>query len=158
MGDNTVRRVGIVVTLGMFACVSRPELSGSALLLNMQPPPPRFAGSYDFDLLDTVQGRACATRSTSTSEASIYYWFVGADLEKLSPGALTSQSIGAAAFEALKNSPDADSIVVTRVVAEGHGPDKVCATIYGRGIKLRKAGEPSTPDPKSKDDLARPDK
>lgn len=78
-------------------------------------------------------------------------------LEKLSTDALTAHSIGAAAFEALKNSPDADSIVVTRVVAESHGPDKVCTTIYGRAIKLRKANEPSTPDHADEDELARPD-
>lgn len=65
------------------------------------------------------------TSDGSSLEQASIYWFAGAGLEKLSPDALTEHSIGAAAFEALKNSPDADRIVVTRVVAEGHGLDKV---------------------------------
>jgi len=157
MGNNAAIRTGIVIMLAAIGCVPRPEVSGSALALNMQPSPPRFTGAYDFDLLDAVQGRSCVTRSGPGEQASIY-WFAGAGLEKLSPDALTANSIGAAAFEALKNSPDTDSIVVTRVVAEGRGPDKVCTTVYGRAIRLKKASEPSAPDHEHEDDLARPGK
>ena len=157
MGDSAAIRTGIVIMLAMIGCMPRPELSGSALPLNMQPSPPRFVGAYDFDLLEAVQGRACATRPGPGEQASIY-WFAGAGLEKLSPDTLTEHSIGAAAFEALKNSPDADSIVVTRVVAEGHSPDKVCTIVYGRAIRLRKAGEPSAPTHEHEDDLERPGK
>ena len=123
----------------------------------MQPSPsqPRQIGAYDFDLLEAVQGHACVTRSAPGDTSSIY-WFVGANLEKLSPDTLTSSSIGAAAGDALKNSPDADSIVVTRVVAEGHGPDKVCTIVYGRGIRLRKAGEPARRQDEDDDGLANP--
>lgn len=157
MRDNAVIRTGIAILLGMIGCAPKPELSGSALPLNMQPSPPRFIGAYDFDLLDAVQGRSCDTRPGLGDQASLY-WFAGAGLGKLSADDLTEHSIGAAAFEALKNSPDADSIVVTRVVAEGHGPDKVCATVYGRAIKLKKARGSSIPDHVDEDDLVRPDK
>ena len=157
MGNSAVIRTGIAIMLAMIGCAPKPEMSGSALPLNMQPSPPRFVGAYDFDLLDAVQGRSCVTRPSLGDQASIY-WFAGAGLEKLSPDALTEHSIGAAAFEALKNSPDADSIVVTRVVAEGHGPDKVCTTVYGRAIRLKKARKASVPDHEDGDDLARPGK
>lgn len=157
MGDSAVIRTGIAIMLAIIGCAPRPEISGSALPLNMQPRPPRFAGAYDFDLLDAVQGRSCVTRPAPGEQASIY-WFAGAGLENLSPDVLTEHSIAAAAFEALKNSPDADSIVVTRVVTEGHDPDKVCATVYGRAIRLKKASEPSAPAHEDVDDLARPDK
>jgi hypothetical protein len=157
MTDHRLLGVGIVVALGAAGCASTPELSGSALLVNMQPSraPPRLLGAYDFDLLDAVQGRACVVRSAAGDTPSVY-WFVGANLEKLSPDALTSSSIGAAAGDALKNSPDADSIVMTRVVAEGHGPDKVCTMVYGRAIRLKKAGEPTAREHQDEDDLANP--
>lgn len=157
MRDHRVLGVGIILALGTIGCVPRSEISGSALPVNMQPSPPRFAGAYDFDLLDPVQGRACAARSAMGDTPSTY-WFVGANLEKLSLDALTSSSIGAAAAEAVKNSPDSDSIVVTRVVAEGHGPDKVCTTVYGRAIRLKKAGEPTPPEHEDEDGLASPTK
>jgi type IV pilus biogenesis protein CpaD/CtpE len=152
MGDRLV--FAMAAALAASGCASRPEITGSALLLNMQPSSrPRLVGAYDFDLLDAVQGSACATRLAAGSDGAVY-WFVGADLDKLSSDPLTSSSIRAAVFEALKNTPDADSLVVTRVVAEGHGPDKVCAIVYGRAIRLKKAGEPTPSDREDRDGLA----
>jgi len=141
---------GVALVLGLLGCAARPEVNGSALVVNMQPPAPRLLGAYDFDLLDAVQGRSCATRARDGAEASVY-WFTGAGLEKLAPNALTAHAIGAAAFDAVKNTPEADSIVVTRVIAEGHGPDKVCATVFGRAVRLTKAAAHREPDPHDDD-------
>jgi len=121
-----------------------PEVSGSALVVNMQPAPPQFAGAYDFDLLAPVRGDACATRASDGNEASIY-WLRGAGLDKLAPDALTAHAIGAAAFDAMKSAADADTLVVTRVLAEGHGSEKVCATVFGRAVRLTKASTRRTP-------------
>jgi hypothetical protein len=131
--------IGVAMgVLGFTACASKPEISGGALLLNMQPPPPRMAGAYDFELLDAVRGQSCVTRSADGRESSVY-WFFGVPLTRLAPDALTSRAIGAAAFDAMKRTPAADSIVITRVISDGHGPDKVCATVFGRGVRLTKA-------------------
>jgi hypothetical protein len=47
---------------------------------------------------------------------------------------------------------DADTIVVTRVVTEGSA-SKVCAVVYGRGVRLKKAKAPPTkPDPERPDE------
>jgi hypothetical protein len=149
---------GIGIMVVVQACSTRPEVHGSSLPLNMQPArPPRFAGAYDFDLLDAVQGHACITRSDDAGGPPTVYWFAGAELGRASDP-LTNQAIGAAAFDAVKDSPGADSLVITRVLSEGHGPNKVCATVYGRGIKLRKADAPAPQERRSDEgDLAEPD-
>jgi hypothetical protein len=150
-----MRGAGLLVGVGLLGCAARPEVNGSALVVNMQPAPPQFAGAYDFDLLAPVRGEACVTRSSDGAEASIY-WLRGAGLDKLAPDALTAHAIGAAAFDAMKSAADADTLVVTRVLAEGHGPDKVCATVFGRPVRLTKAGArrtPSDPTDRDTDDL-----
>jgi hypothetical protein len=141
----------LAVSVGLGGCATKPEVSGGALVVNMQPAPPQFVGAYDFDLLSPVRGEACATRSSDGAEASIY-WLRGAGLDKLAPDALTAHAIGAAAFDAMKSAADADTLIVTRVLAEGHGPDKVCATVFGRPVRLTKAGARRTPsDPRDSD-------
>jgi len=125
--------------VGSNGCV-HPELSGSGLLVNMQPPPPLFAGAYDFDLLDQVQGKGCANRASLGQPGGVQFWVSGA-LAKVSSDPLTALAINAAAFDAIKTEIDADSIVVTRVISEGHGPDRICAVVYGRAIRLTKAVE-----------------
>jgi hypothetical protein len=148
----------LAVSVSLVGCATKPEVNGSALVLNMQPAPPQFVGAYDFDLRAPVRGEACVTRSNDGGEASIY-WLRGAGLDKLAPDALTAHAIGAAAFDAMKRATDADTLVVTRVLAEGHGPDKVCVTVFGRPIRLTKAGAGGTrSDPKNSDsdDLLQP--
>ena len=145
----------LAVSLGLVGCATKPEVNGSALVVNMQPARPQFVGAYDFDLLAPVHGKACVTRSSDGVEASMY-WLRGADLDKLAPDALTAHAIGAAVFDAMKSTADADTLVVTRVLAEGHGPDKVCATVFGRPVRLTKAGArraPSDPTDRDTDDL-----
>lgn len=142
---------------GLLGCAPRPEVNGSALALNMQPAPPQFAASYDFELSAPVQGKACVTRPSDGRYTSIY-WLRGAGLDQLTPDALTAHALGAAAFDAVKRVTDADTLVVTRVLAEGHGPDTVCATVFGRPVRLTKASATSTPnDPTNShmDDLLR---
>jgi hypothetical protein len=146
---------GLLVGVGLPGCAAKPEVNGSALVVNMQPAPPQFTGAYDFDLLAPVRGESCATRSSDGAEASIY-WLRGAGLDKLAPDALTAHAIGAAAFDAMKHAADADTLVVTRVLAEGHGSDRVCATVFGRPVRLTKAGArrpPSDPADRDTDDL-----
>lgn len=148
----------MAVSLGLVGCASKPEVNGGALVVNMQPAPPQFVGAYDFDLLAPVRGEACATRSRDGAEASIY-WLRGAGLDKLAPDALTAHAIGAAAFDAMRTAAEADTLVVTRVLAEGHGPDKVCATVFGRPVRLTKAGARRTsrdPTDHDSDDLLEP--
>lgn len=134
----------LAVSMALLGCAARPEVNGSALVVNMQPAPPAFVGAYDFDLLAPVHGKACVSRSGDGTEASVY-WLRGAGLDKLAPDGLTAHAIGAAAFDAMKSTADADTLVVTRVLAEGHGPDKVCATVFGRPVRLTKASAHSTP-------------
>lgn len=155
MGRWLLWGVRLALSVGLAGCANKPEVSGSALVLSMQPGPPQFVGAYDFDLLAPVHGDACATRASDGTEASIY-WLRGAGLDKLAPDALTAHAIGAAAFDAMKSAADADTLVVTRVLAEGHGPGKVCATVFGRPVRLTKAGTrriPSDPTDSDSDDL-----
>ena len=58
----------------------------------------------------------------------------------------TQQAIAAAAYEAISRLAGADTILITRVVAEGQGSGRVCATIHGRGVRLIKDGESSEPE------------
>lgn len=148
----------LAVGVGLAGCATKPEVNGSALVLNMLPAPPQFVGAYDFDLLAPVRGQSCATRSSGGAEASIY-WLRGVGLDRLAPDALTAHAIGAAAFDAMKSAEDADTLLVTRVLVEGHGPDKVCATVFGRPVRLTKAGArrtPSDPEDSESDDLLKP--
>jgi hypothetical protein len=119
-----------------------PERSGASLLLNLSPANrPEVRGSYDFELLEAVGGKTCISRSNRTS----VYWVGLQDLSQMHPDPLTQQAIAAAAYDAISRLEDADSIVLTRVVAEGQGSDRVCANVYGRGVRLIKAGEPAKP-------------
>jgi hypothetical protein len=60
----------------------------------------------------------------------------------------TRQAIAAAAYDAISRLDDVDTIVITRVVTDSQTPDRVCATVYGRGIRLAKAsGAPAAGQP-----------
>lgn len=50
----------------------------------------------------------------------------------------------AALIDALDNLSAVDSIVVTRVITEKKGDDEICASVYGRGVRLTKASASQT--------------
>ena len=115
-----------------------PETSGSSLLLDLAPATrPAMVGAYDFQLLAAVRGRTCISRGNRTS----VYWVGLQDLAQIHSDRLTQQAIAAAAFDAISGLQRADSLVITRVVAEGQGSDRVCATVHGRGVRLIKEGD-----------------
>src|ERR1700733_14445753 len=136
------------------------ETTGAAVLIDMHPTGrPPLNGAYDFEMLDEVSGKGCATRGSDTT-----YWIGLTDLTKYSSDQLTRQAIAAAAINSIGRLDKVDTLLVTRVIAEGQGPDKVCATVVGRAIHLVKFGEaPSTRSDKlaprgREDDLEKPDK
>jgi hypothetical protein len=144
---RTFWSLGLVIVV---AC-TQPAPSGSSLLLDLSPGTrPAVVGAYDFELLGSGTGRACATRDDATR-----YWVGLPELDRISRDPLTRQAIAAAAFDAITRLEDVDSIVVTRVTTEAKGPDQVCASIVGRGVRLRKAGsasEPTVTPPAAPDD------
>lgn len=116
-----------------------PIRSGSSLLINMAPSGPlRFDGAYDFDLLDEVSGKACAEESDRQR-----YWIGMNDLDGLARDPVTRQAIAAAALDAIGRLDGADTILLTRVVADGKNGVRVCATVFGRGVRITKAGRAS---------------
>lgn len=140
-----VTRVVWVALLG--ACATTPpvgepvrlQVNGSGLLLDLSPANrPALLGSLDFDLLPSGSGKACVDRGTSTR-----YWVGMADVAKLSSDPLTQQAIAAAVMDAVARLDDTDAILMTRVVTESKGSDRICATVVGRGIRLTKALGPS---------------
>jgi hypothetical protein len=126
------------VMLCTAACAPATSRYTGAELLNVTPQPPAFTGSYDFDLLDAIGGKACVLRG-----ASVIYWVGTDDLGKLSGDATTRQAIAAAAHDAISHLEDVDTIVITRVVADSQSDGRVCATVYGRGVRLTKASSAS---------------
>lgn len=121
-------------------CMS-PSVSGSGLLLNVQPTPPSFSSSYDFDLLEPVVGRGCAQRGADQNT----YWTAIPGFDAKAYDAVTNRAIGAAAYNAVSAVRGADTLLLMRVVAEGEG-DRVCARVYGRGVRVRKTGVRSNGD------------
>ena len=140
---HMISRTFLPLLLCSAACAPALQEHTGAGLLNVTPQPPRFAGSYDFDLLNVVAGKACAAHG-----ASKIYWVGIDDLRKMSNDETTRQAIAAAAYDAISRLDDVDTIVITRVVAESQTSDRVCATVYGRGVRLAKAsGAPSSGQP-----------
>ena len=122
-----------------------PIRSGSSLLINMSPSGPlHFDGAYDFDLLDEVSGKACAEESDRQR-----YWIGMNELDGLARDPVTRQAIAAAALDAIGRLDGADTILLTRVVADGKNGVRVCATVFGRGVRITKAGHPSAAQPES---------
>ena len=66
-----------------------------------------------------------------------------ADVAKLSTDPLTQQAIAAAVMDAVARLDDTDAILMTRVVTESKGSDRICATVVGRGVRLTKAERPT---------------
>jgi hypothetical protein len=117
-----------------------PERSGTASLVDFQPKnSPSIVGDYGFELLDEVQGTRCMRRAEL---GRVEYWLMFSGMEKISKDGFTRQVVVAAAYDALSHLEDADTIVVTRAVATGDGPDRICATVHGRGVRLIKHEPP----------------
>jgi len=120
-----------------------PEVSGSSLLLDVAPATrPAMSGAYDFQLLKAVRAKACVSRNNRT----LVYWVGLQELAQMHSDRTTQQAIAAAAYQAISGLKRADTILITRVVAEGQGPGRVCATVHGRGVRLIKEGESSEPE------------
>lgn len=123
----------------------RPESTGSSLVIDLSPKGrPSLVGNFGFELLDEVSGKTCVT---SAMRSEVRYWVGMPALDKLAPDLLTQQAIASAVHDAIARLEDADSLVVTRFVTESQGPDKICATVFGRGVRLTK--EPASDHAKS---------
>jgi hypothetical protein len=94
----------------------------------------RLEGAYDFELLDEIGGKACAEEGDR-----MQYWIGLNDLDGLAHDPLTKQAIAAAALDAIGRLDDADTILITRVVADGKNGVRVCASVIGRAVRLTKA-------------------
>src|SRR6185369_17339349 len=92
---------------------------------------PVLVGNLDFELLPQGSGMACANRSGGKQ-----YWVGMADVAKVSSDWLTRQAIAAAVGDAVARLENVDSVMLTSVVTEAKGPDRVCATITGRGVRF----------------------
>lgn len=98
----------------------------------------RLEGAYDFELLDEIGGKACAEEGDR-----MQYWIGLNDLDGLAHDPLTKQAIAAAALDAIGRLDDADTILITRVVADGKNGVRVCASVIGRAVRLTKAAPPT---------------
>ncbi len=116
----------------MTAC--QKQVNGGAVLVNMQPSPPSFSGTYDFDLVNDVTGKACVYRGVESDEQ---YWVIAPGLERSSGDAATDQAMHAAVFNAVRSN-DADTMLLTSVVSKTDENGKTCATVYGKAVKIRK--------------------
>lgn len=140
----------LLVTLALGGCAPETVVKGGAMLSVQPAERPHFVGSYDFDLLGPVRGKACVKRSSTTASTHIEYWLGELPFEGKPPkDSLTLGAIAAASTDAIDMITGADTILVTRVITEGTSPDQVCAYVYGRAVRLKKAGEttPAPPQP-----------
>jgi hypothetical protein len=124
--------------LGLVAAACTNLRSNGVGLMNMQPAPPQLAGGLDFDLLDPVEARACARDEDDLVVDRRVYWLAGAPFDSVpapSRGVI-AQAIG----RIFDKNPELDSLIVTHYVVESPRHDESCATVYARGIALKKAG------------------
>lgn len=133
-----LKKTLLTTTLMVSACAPAATLSGGAML-NVQPTAsPSIVGNYDFDLLDPVRGKACVRTTVSGSPQE--YWMGILPFQGKLPGdALTIGAIAAASTDAIDQIAGADTILLTRVITEGKSSDEVCAYVYGRAVRLKKA-------------------
>jgi hypothetical protein len=125
-----------LLALALAGCSKKTVIGGSSMLNMMPATPPEFVGHYDFDLLDAVQGTACAQRSENPRRG---YWIAELPFAKTLPrDSLTTGAIASATIDAIGKNPQADTILLTRVVTQGK-PDEVCAFVVGRAVRLKKA-------------------
>jgi hypothetical protein len=90
-----------------------------------------MAGTYDFELLGNVVGNGCAEAG---SDLSLSAAVLGVHLGS----GLVGQAEAAAVFDALSKLQGADTVVITRTLTDGDTSSRVCATIYGRAVRLTK--------------------
>jgi hypothetical protein len=143
LGEMRVRELCLVLAIA--GCGKTSTIGGGAMLNMMPASPPEFVGHYDFDLLEPVQGTSCVQRSENPVRA---YWIAELPFAKSLPrDALTTGAITAASIDAVGKNPQADTILLTRVVTQGKSPDEVCAYVFGRAVKLKKAAPGLVPNP-----------
>lgn len=143
-----VSRVALVAVFALVAgCVTPGGAEkGSEMFEGMLPTGrPGLVGKYTFELLGQVQGHGCATLYDTTR-----YWTVVPGSDVGSGGTdMENQAEAAAVFDAMKKMPDADTLVPFRLMSEGTG-DRVCVTIYGRGVRFHHLGQAPGAQPKAK--------
>jgi len=131
-------RVLLLVVAATVAGCTTHEVSGGALILNAQPAvPPQFAGAYDFDLMPATNYTACVKRS-SPLDGGEQRWVLGVAFDKMPGDALTRAAIAAAASHII-DLTEADTLIVTHLATQAKSNDEVCATVFARGVVLKKA-------------------
>ena len=115
--------------------LSHSQVSGAGVFLDFAPANrPALVGALDFDLLAAGTGSACVQRNSGKS-----FWVSFPAVAELEVDELTRDAIAAAVMDAVSRLEDVDGILLTRIVTEGRGTDRVCAKIVGRGVRLKKA-------------------
>jgi hypothetical protein len=134
-----MRKFHVILAAALAACSPASTLTGGAML-NVQPTRrPAMVGDLDFDLMGSVRGEACV-RKADASGVDREYWIGVLPFEGTPPrDPLTLGAIAAASTDATERVKGADTILVTRVLTEGKSPDEVCAYVYGRAVRLKKA-------------------
>jgi hypothetical protein len=124
----------------MIAACSHTRQHVGSTMLDMQPTRPTFAGQLDFDLLERVRGMACAKSDDSfRSGPSVVYWMGEPSMPEVEPA--VRGIVAAAALDALERT-GADTLMITRIITEAKNDEELCAYVYARAVKLKKA-EPS---------------
>ncbi len=164
-------KTGIIVAgvaLGaLSACTPRaPEGPGAFAArapVNIGPgSAPAVVGTYDFDMLGEAQGAACAEWGPRGPEgfrmiyvngrpASYSAAVAGATFESADPR--IQQAEAAAVFTALGRLSGADLMFVTRSIVQSESAERVCATVWGQVVRLKK-GPTLVPSPPAPDGVA----
>ena len=138
-----IRIVALSLALLAAACIPQGGGLGTRTLVNMMPAaPPGFTTGYDFDLLDPVEGKGCI----GGKPGEVVYWTSVAGVGP-SPRNMSTQmdaAESAAVFDALEKSIGADGFILTRARYETSGVNGICATVWGRGVRLKQAGAADT--------------
>lgn len=128
---------GVVGALMVSACAlagCHATVKDSRVYADMAPSSaPKMAGTYDFDLLDAVEGKGCVTAHDTTQ----YGVAVAGTALGVGMG-LVPRAEAAAVFDALSKVKGADLVYVTRSKTEGDVMTGVCTTVYGRAVRLKK--------------------
>lgn len=127
-----MRAVWLVMMAGVAAIGCGGTTQHAQQWVHPTPPTPAMAGTYDFDLLDAVTGTACVESDGHTSYAAA---LAGA---RLDGSGLVAQAQAAAVYDALARVKGADVLLVSRSLSQGDPQGRVCATVFGRAIRLKK--------------------
>jgi len=126
----------------VLAACGTTQVHGGAML-DVQPAAgPAFAGQYDFDLLEPVRGTACVSR-TQQRERHVEVWLGRFALAPSPADRFARRAIAAASFDAIDRVEGADTLLVTRVLTDAGLHGETCAWVYGRAVRLKKAGAPA---------------